>query len=858
MKTLRLPLAFAGALIALAALTTDTLTAERPDPLAGFADDPRLAPIKQVQRRAMLAKQRAKIAHAIEAKQPARGAKKRAGTMARGPRVEVGAATPREAKQVYEALKGDLIAGGGALGVNVRANDPTGDSFGHGQAEASMAARGSNILIAWNDGRGFDLASNDIQGGAYSTNGGVSFTDFGIPPKPANWTWNSDPSITVNEKTGTFYYCALIDRVVGANIVENGIAVVSATFSGPSLVWGTPVLAVQAAPNTISFDKQWIAADSTSDSVYIAYTNFNGTTGSQIDLVRSANGTTWSSATKLSSTAGNGLVHGARPAVGPNGEVYVIWSEIGPIDVDLFRIKLSTNAGASYGTEFTLPTYYANFGTGAPGFNRERGITFPSIAVDRSSGANRGRLYVAWNESVNWYDDLTVPAVTTNESEPNNTAATADPFTLGQRLTGNITAVLPTADQDFFSFSATQGTDVVMRLIPTGSLDLAWRLLCSDGTTQLALSNLGVGAEAYIVFTIPVTGTYYVRPAPFTTSGTGTYQIYTKASVPGAERARDHRDVFVSTSSNRGQTWTTPVLVNADAGNFDNWLPEVAVGANGIPYVMWYDWRDTPPANCGGWSNVYLSRSDNGGTSWTEVGLVSDAQTPWTSVTSNIAPNQGDYLFLFANDLAVYPVWYDGRNGDPDTYVSTITLAVTPTTASLVSAVALTDRVTLTWSAPGAASRAANVYRRQGAGVWSLLAATTVDASDRVAHVDEGVTPGRRYGYRLGILEDGAETFTGETEVEVPSGVAFGLRSVGPNPASGELWVTFALATAQPASLELYDVSGRQVRSVDLAAAAGVHREALLRGGEKLPAGVYVVMLRQGERTATSRVSLVN
>src|SRR6185436_6929328 len=108
-------------------------------------------------------------------------------------------------------------------------------------------------------------------------------------------------------------------------------------------------------------------------------------------------------------------------------------------------------------------------------------------------------------------------------------------------------------------------------------------------------------------------------------------------------------------------------------------------------------------------------RSDNGGTSWTEVGMVTDTPTAWTTVASNIAPNQGDYLALFANSNAVYPVWYDGRNGDPDTYISAIPLAVTPAGISLVSTDATPDQVTLTWSAPGMVGKSANIYRRQGA-----------------------------------------------------------------------------------------------------------------------------------------------
>src|SRR5207244_2916025 len=86
------------------------------------------------------------------------------------------------------------------------------------------------------------------------------------------------------------------------------------------------------------------------------------------------------------------------PAVGPSGEVYVTWKEIGPLEADFIQIRKSTNQGASFGATTKVTDIYDNFGTGAPGFNRQRGITFPAIAVDRTPGANRGRVYVTWKE----------------------------------------------------------------------------------------------------------------------------------------------------------------------------------------------------------------------------------------------------------------------------------------------------------------------------------------------------------------------------------------------------------------------------------------------------------------------------
>src|SRR5439155_2312119 len=340
-------------------------------------------------------------------------------------------------------------------------------------------------------------------------------------------------------------------------------------------------------------------------------------------------------------------------------------------------------------------------------------------------------------------------------------------------------------------------------------LDVSFRLFCSDGTTRLGFSNFGVGGGGLIVFTFPTTGTYYLRCVGFVGT-TGSYRIHTRFSVPGPERARDHRDVFV-TSCDNGTAWTTPVRVNDDPGHFDDWLPEVGVGGQGVAYVMWYDWRDSPAARCGGVSQVYLALSQTGGASWSPLGAATTAASDWTNSSSILAPNQGDYVSLYVNDLTAYLAWADVRNGDPDVYTLAVTVRETPVQASLVSAVAVPDRVTLTWYASDAAALLANVYRRTESSGWSAIGQLDVAASGQIVFEDRAVHPGARFQYRVGIVEGGVEKFFGETWVDVPS-YALAIASVAPNPAPRDLWVSFTLPRAAPATLRLIDVAGREVR----------------------------------------------
>ena len=84
------------------------------------------------------------------------------------------------------------------LGTNVRANNratdivtcqgPSGPVPCSTQAEESIAAWHQYVLVAWNDGEKADPTTypppnNDVQGYGFSTNGGATFTDGGVPPR---------------------------------------------------------------------------------------------------------------------------------------------------------------------------------------------------------------------------------------------------------------------------------------------------------------------------------------------------------------------------------------------------------------------------------------------------------------------------------------------------------------------------------------------------------------------------------------------------------------------------------------------------------------------------------------------------
>ena len=87
--------------------------------------------------------------------------------------------------------------------------------------------------------------------------------------------------------------------------------------------------------------------------------------------------------------------------------------------------------------------------------------------------------------------------------------------------------------------------------------------------------------------------------------------------------------------------------------------------------------------------------------------------------------------------------------------------------------------------------------------------------------------------------------------------VRLALHGFTPNPPVRELAVSFSLPDAAPATLELLDLAGRRVRSVDVGTlGTGRHTVAL---GERvgLPSGVYLVRLRHSGRSLVAKCVLM-
>ena len=146
--------------------------------------------------------------------------------------------------------------------------------------------------------------------------------------------------------------------------------------------------------------------------------------------------------------------------------------------------------------------------------------------------------------------------------------------------------------------------------------------------------------------------------------------------------------------------------------------------------------------------------------------------------------------------------------------------------------------MTLDWYAPEGLPIGASIDRRSDGSPWGVIASPTRDGLGHVHYEDRNVVAGARYGYRLGAA---GAPITVETWVDVPTSSLSVIEAVAD--ARGAIRARFSLRSSDSASLQLFDVAGRCVRTCSIdGLGSGVH-ETQVPGA--LSSGLYWLRLTQ-------------
>ena len=117
-------------------------------------------------------------------------------------------------------------------------------------------------------------------------------------------------------------------------------------------------------------------------------------------------------------------------------------------------------------------------------------------------------------------------------------------------------------------------------------------------------------------------------------------------------------DILVAKSTNGGGTWTTTRVNQDPIGNGkDQFQPQIAITGSGQVNISYFDRRNDPDNF---FIDTYLSRSDNGGTTWNDIRVTQKMWDP--SINPPISGSGefiGDYQGLVADDDNAIPFWQD-------------------------------------------------------------------------------------------------------------------------------------------------------------------------------------------------------
>ena len=290
-----------------------------------------------------------------------------------------------------------------------------------GTAEVSVAINPKNpanlVAASFQSGQAGGVRVSNVT--YYTLDRGLTWKI--VPTQNPKSLVQGDDAVTFNSE-GTVYHSFIsFDgiRVSRPKRAANGIIVASSKDGGQT--WSENVPVIDHTNSVTPFeDKPWLVTDNVEGSpfknnLYLSWTRFDEYGKSDPDchshifFSRSDDGgKTFAAPFRISNSYGDcvdsdNTHEGAVPAVGVNGDVYVVWS--GP--KGLYFDK-STDGGWTFREDKIIQTTPGGWDIDIAGISRHNGM--PVTRVDISKGAHRGSLYVNWIDVRNGDTDVFVMA----------------------------------------------------------------------------------------------------------------------------------------------------------------------------------------------------------------------------------------------------------------------------------------------------------------------------------------------------------------------------------------------------------------------------------------------------------------
>ena len=265
------------------------------------------------------------------------------------------------------------------------------------------------------------------------------------------------------------------------------------------------------------------------------------------------------------------------------------------------------------------------------------------IAVDLTDSDYKGNVYVSWTQ----FDEY-------NSSNPVDKTTIRFSASTDKGETWSTPVKISDIDGDCLDDdNALEGA--VPAVGPDGEIYIAWAGQEKIYFDKSSDGGLTFGTDVTVTtqpggWTFDIPGIYRCNGMPVTCTdisnspNRGTIYINWSDQRNGTSNT----DIFISKSTDGGDTWSQPKMVNDDNSErhqFFTWMTVDPI--SGYLYVVFYDRRNTT----GNATDVYVARSKDGGETFENFTVSESSFTPNSTIFF------GDYTNIAALNGKIYPTW---------------------------------------------------------------------------------------------------------------------------------------------------------------------------------------------------------
>ncbi len=187
--------------------------------------------------------------------------------------------------------------------------------------------------------------------------------------------------------------------------------------------------------------------------------------------------------------------------------------------------------------------------------------------------------------------------------------------------------------------------------------------------TDLQIQRFSIGQESDSIVGIQASRLYpcphFIIDKSAKSSFKGNcYMVWTANGV--TKKEANGLDIYFSSSSDNGETWDTPKIINDDVKGkqIEQYYPTISVNPKGVVCIAWYDRRnDANNIN----TDVFMTFSFDGGKNFIKNFVVTQSPTDFSTVgLLNNGFGIGDYNEMISTENYAIPFWGDARNNDGD------------------------------------------------------------------------------------------------------------------------------------------------------------------------------------------------